>query len=273
MRKNNIDIKLIITKKKDKINTDYVDLKKEFKKIKVIFDRDFKKKSTISYLKRYKINLILCLGWSHIIQTKILKSTKYGAIGHHPTLLPNNKGKHPLIWSKFLGLKSFGSTFFFLSDKIDQGKLIMQNKIKILKSDDSNKMLIKLNKILEYQIPKIFKNFFVLAKNSKKIKGVGNYWRKRYFVDGKIDFRMSAEAIDRLIKALAPPYACSHVEKDYKIYKIEKSKVIYNNSSSLVPGRILKIKKNSLVVKCYKNAIELYNQKLCTRCRNSKYLF
>ena len=134
-------------------------------------------------------------------------------------------------------------------------------------------MLKKLNKMLEYQIPKLFKNFFILVKNSKKIKGTSNYWRKRYFFDGKIDFRMTAEAIDRLVKALAPPYACSHVEKDYKIYKIEKSKIIYNKSKSFVPGRILKIKKNSLIVKCYKDAIELYNQKLCFYCSNSQYLF
>ena len=30
---------------------------------------------------------------------------------------------------------------------------------------------------------------------------------------------MTAEAIDRLVKALAPPYACSHVEKMTKFLK------------------------------------------------------
>ena len=110
------------------------------------------------YLKKLKFDLILCM-WDggHIIQTKILKLTKYGAIGHHPTLLPSNRGKHPLIWSKFLG-ENFGSSFF-LTNVVDQGKIILKDKIKIEKSDDSQQILKKLYKVLDYQIPKLFKNF------------------------------------------------------------------------------------------------------------------
>lgn len=273
MKKNNIKIDLIVTKKKDSINTDYVNLKKEFKNYKVIYDKELKKKSTILYLKKLKFDLILCMGWSHIIQTKILKLTKYGAIGHHPTLLPSNRGKHPLIWSKFLGLENFGSSFFFLTNVVDQGKIILKDKIKIEKSDDSQQILKKLYKVLDYQIPKLFKNFSNLIKKSKRVRGADNYWRKRYFFDGKIDFRMTAEAIDRLVKALAPPYACSHVEKNDKIFKIKKSKVVKNKIKNLVPGKILKIKKNSLIVKCYEDSIELFDKKLCNYCNKSKYLF
>ena len=74
------------------------------------------------------------------------------------------------------------------------------------------------------------------------MKGVKNYWRKRYYFDGKIDFRMSAQAVDRLVKALAPPYACSHVEKNNKIFKIIKSKIIKNKTTNLIPGKILRVK-------------------------------
>ena len=45
MRKNNINIKLIITKKKDEVNSDYVNLRKEFSKIKLVYDKDLKKKN------------------------------------------------------------------------------------------------------------------------------------------------------------------------------------------------------------------------------------
>ena len=47
MRKNNINIKLIITKKKDEVNSDYVNLRKEFSKIKLVYDKDLKKKKYI----------------------------------------------------------------------------------------------------------------------------------------------------------------------------------------------------------------------------------
>ena len=72
MRKNNIDIKLIITKKKDEVNSDYVNLRKEFSKIKLVYDKDLKKKNTYLLLKKLKINFIFCMGWSHIIPYKII---------------------------------------------------------------------------------------------------------------------------------------------------------------------------------------------------------
>ena len=273
MRKNNINIKLIITKKKDEVNTDYVNLRKEFSKIKLVYDKDLKKKTTHLLLKKLNINLIFCMGWSHIIPYKIINLPKHGIIGHHPTFLPQNRGKHPLIWSKFLGLENFGSTFFFLTNVIDYGKIILRKKIKIKKSDDSAQMFQKLFKSLEFQIPYLIENFKYLSKKKINMKGVKNYWRKRYYFDGKIDFRMSAQAVDRLVKALAPPYACSHVEKNNKIFKIIKSKIIKNKTTNLIPGKILRIKNDSLIVKCYTDAIELYSKKLCSYSRNSKYIF
>jgi len=35
-----------------------------------------------------------------------------GVVGFHPAALPANRGRHPLIWALFLGLKKTASTFF-----------------------------------------------------------------------------------------------------------------------------------------------------------------
>ena len=69
-------------------------------------------------------------------------------------MLPNNRGKHPIIWSIVLGLKSSGSTFFIMSKKIDYGKIIDQKKIKILKNDDAKKLYDKITKkhVLKFQL-------------------------------------------------------------------------------------------------------------------------
>ena len=71
-------------------------------------------------------------------------------------MLPNNRGKHPIIWSIVLGLKLTGSTFFIMSKKIDYGKIIDQKKIKILKNDDAKKLYNKITKKACTQVPIIF---------------------------------------------------------------------------------------------------------------------
>ena len=36
-----------------------------------------------------------------------------GVLGFHPSELPKNRGRHPLIWALALGLKKSASTFFY----------------------------------------------------------------------------------------------------------------------------------------------------------------
>ena len=57
-------------------------------------------------------DLIICVGWSQILKSEILNIPKLGVIGFHPSKLPENRGKHPIIWSLVLGKKETASTFF-----------------------------------------------------------------------------------------------------------------------------------------------------------------
>jgi len=266
------DLEFIISKKNDGINSDYEDLKKLFgKKTKVIHDKFLNKKETINFLKQSKVDLIFCIGWSHIINSKILKIPKFGVIGHHPSYLPFNRGKHPIIWAKFLGLKYFGSSFFFMTEKIDHGIIIDRKKIAILNNENASDLFLKLKKKIKKQIEnlKIKKND--LKKNKKKIKN-GNYWRKRNLEDGRIDFRMSAFAVHNLIQALTKPYPGAYVKLKNKEYSIFKSEIITNKKSFLIPGQIIKKSKKFLIIKCYKDSIKIFNKSLCIKSRNKKYL-
>ncbi len=266
------DMKFIISKKNDGINSDYEDLEKFFgKKTKVIHDKNINKKNTINFLKQSKVDLIFCIGWSHIINSKILKIPKFGVIGHHPSYLPHNRGKHPIIWAKFLGLKYFGSSFFYMTEKIDQGIIIDRKKIAILKNENAADLFFKLKKIIKKQIEnlKIKKNKLKIDK--KKIK-YGNYWRKRNLEDGGIDFRMSAFAVHNLIQALTKPYPGAYVKIKNIKYNIYKSEIITNKKQFLIPGEIIKKSKNFLIIKCYKDSIKIFNKSLSMKYRNKKYL-
>ena len=68
----------------------------------------------------------MCVGWSKLIKKEILNIPKKGFIGYHPSLLPKNRGRHPLIWAKILGLKKTEATFFMLNDKAETGEIISQ---------------------------------------------------------------------------------------------------------------------------------------------------
>ena len=56
-------------------------------------------------------DVIFCFGWSRLIREPLLSLTPLGVIGFHPTALPSNRGRHPIIWALVLGLDKTASTF------------------------------------------------------------------------------------------------------------------------------------------------------------------
>ena len=89
----------------------------------------------ISFINSKNPDIIYCFGWSHILPKNILSIPKHGVIGFHPAELPNNRGRHPIIWALFLGLKQTASTFFVMDEGADTGDIISQEKIKIIEDN------------------------------------------------------------------------------------------------------------------------------------------
>ena len=111
---NNFNICGVITKRTSKFNADFKDLTQLCVKNNVpyFYDEKLNKYGKEEFINEKKPDIIYCFGWSFLLPSTILKSAKHGVIGFHPTLLPDNRGRHPLIWALFLGLKKTGSTFF-----------------------------------------------------------------------------------------------------------------------------------------------------------------
>ena len=246
----------IITKKKS-WNSDFVNLSKIYLKKKIPYIYwDKGQGQVIHWAKKLKPDLFFCFGWSEIIKNKLLKIPKISTVGFHPTLLPLNRGRHPIIWTIFLGLKKTGSTFFEIkNENVDSGPIISQKKILLKQNDNATSLYQKILKVSEKQIPKII-NYFKIQKKKKTFNNLINinYWRKRDFKDEIIDWRMSSETIFKLVQSLQYPYKLSYFKFDNKIYKVERAKVLKkNNINSIVnlePGKIIKKGKTYFDVKC-----------------------
>ena len=71
-----------------------------------------------------------------------------------------------------------------------------------------------------------------IKKTKKKIKKT-NYWRKRNFSDGCIDWRMSAISIYNMIRALDKPYIGSYFFFKKRKITVWKSKIIRFNLKNI----------------------------------------
>ena len=108
------DIVGIVTRKESPINSDFIDLTpigKEFG-IPTKYTNDINDTETLSWIRELAPDILMCFGWSALIKKELLELPPMGVVGFHPALLPNNRGRHPLIWAKVLGLEKSGNTFF-----------------------------------------------------------------------------------------------------------------------------------------------------------------
>ena len=253
-------ISCVITKKKSTFNSDFKDLSIIASKNKIpsFYSTDINSKKTISQIRLINPELIVCVGWSQILSNKILDIPKYGVIGYHPSKLPINRGRHPIIWSLVLGLSDIGSTFFMMDKLADNGEIISQKNIKILEIDNAKSLYEKLIKISKKQVADI--KIQILRKKFTKIKQSrknGNTLRKRTNADGIIDWRMDSTSIYNLIRALTSPYIGAHfiyMGKEIKVWRATKHT---ESNLNVEPGKVLVSNKSLVKIKCGIGSISL----------------
>ena len=194
---------------------------------------------------------------------EILSIPKIGTVGFHPAELPKNRGRHPLIWALFLGLKQTASTFFWIDEGVDSGDILSQKIVPIYYEDDANSLYERITDVALEQIEEFTSELERgIIKRIPQDKSKANYWRKRSAIDGIIDFRMSSRAVYNLVRALTRPYPGAEIfykGKPYKVWKVKEVKVDLPN---IEPGKVLKKEGKQILVKCYDNAVLLLEHEL-----------
>lgn len=185
----------------------------------------------VDWIKSLKADCIYCFGWHDLIPKEVLECVPY-VVGFHPAMLPKNRGCNPITWALALGLKETGSTFFKMTSKIDAGDIISQKKVKIKRSDNAQSLYHRIVEVARTQIKD-------LDGNGVPQRGLANYWRRRTDADSCIDWRMSADSIYNLVRALAPPYCGAHYIKDGKKIKVSRVKIV-RVPRNLTPGSLFK---------------------------------
>ncbi len=260
-----VQIEGIVTKKSSTFNSDFVDLSKIAisENIPFIYTQNINSSETQNWIAEKKPDIICCFGWSQILKAELLNIPPKGVIGYHPSMLPQNRGRHPLIWAMALGLKETGSTFFKMDEGTDTGDILSQKVFPIFYEDYAIDVYERMTSTallqLEELIPALIEEKVIERPQNDKN---ANSWRKRDKEDGKIDFRMSSNSIYNLVRALSKPYIGAHFvhqNHEYKVWSALEENCSFRNTE---PGKILDIKSKKILVKTGENAIWLVDHEM-----------
>ncbi len=155
--KKKFKIQLIISDKKKAIGIKYSKIYNIEKKIFKFDKKKIEEKKILKFINKKNIKLICLAGFMKILSSYFIRNFKGKIINIHPSLLPKYKGLNThkrVIKNKE---KFSGCTVHFVNSKLDSGKIILQKKVRVFKSDTYKKLAKKVLKQEHLLYPKALK--------------------------------------------------------------------------------------------------------------------
>ncbi len=250
----------VCTLKESNFNADHSDLSAVCNErcIPCVYATDINSESALQWVAEKRPDVIFCFGWSRLLQRKLLNLAPLGVVGFHPTALPANRGRHPLIWALALGLKETASTFYFMDERADGGDILSQEKIAIDENDNAGSLYEKVTVCALGQIrsfvPQLASGSFPKVAQDEQYAST---WRKRKKADGQIDWRMSSRGVHNLVRALTKPYVGAHFLHRGREIKIWVTELVADLPKNVEPGKIIELSAGGPVVKCGEHGVRL----------------
>ena len=160
LKKSPISINLIVSNDSKSKGLQYG---KIFKIKKKIFDykkKHIDEKKILFELKKNRIDLICLAGFMKILSKTFINNFNGKILNIHPSLLPKFKGLNTHERAIKNKEKYSGCTVHFVNSKLDSGKIILQDKVRINKNETpktlAKKILAKEHKLYPKAILKVF---------------------------------------------------------------------------------------------------------------------
>ena len=129
-----------------------------------------------------------------------LPSAAVMTINVHPTLLPEGRGPTPLSHLILQYPQHAGVTFHKLSQRFDEGDIILQAPMTLDEHESLESLMVKLN----YSIPQLLQQLLAdlpqLYQNARP-QAEGSYWPKLTDQDRIINWQQGIDEIQRMIRA------------------------------------------------------------------------
>ena len=204
-----------------------------------------------NFIKSLKPDIVIVVAYGKIIPKRFLNIPRFGFINVHASLLPRWRGAAP-IQRSIMNLDSeTGISIMKISEHLDSGPILSQDKIKINQNIDSlilSKLLSQLGaKSLISALEKIEKGE---ANFRPQDHEMATYAKKISKSEAKINWNESARKVLAKVNGLNPnPGAWFEINKER--YKVWRAKI------SSLNGQAGKIVHEKLIIACKEKSIEI----------------
>ena len=196
--------------------------------------RHINDQTAIDKIQELEIDWLFIIGWSQIAGPQILKAARGAAIGIHPTLLPEGRGRAAIPWAIIKQLPKTGITMFKLDKGVDTGDIIAQKELKLPPDVDATWLYRRINdlhiELIKETLPRMVAGALILRPQDES---KATYWEGRGPEDGRLDLHGSVTDAERLVRAVTNPYPGAFFDLNGNRTKVWKAKVVSQKTNGL----------------------------------------
>jgi methionyl-tRNA formyltransferase len=182
---------------------------------------------------------LFVIGLSQLVPIELRQIARIGAVGFHPTPLPEGRGRAPVAWT-ILKQRQAAANLFYLTDEPDAGDIIGQRPVPVYQDDYAGDLIARTNMVFEQMVADLSPAFVVgNVPRTPQDHSKATYYERRRPEDGKIDWTDSADDIYRLVRAVSHPYPGAFTFMGNKKILIWRARPILGKGDEVSAGRIL----------------------------------
>jgi methionyl-tRNA formyltransferase len=181
-------------------------------------------------------DLIVVAAYGKILPKQILDIPRFGCINAHASLLPKYRGAAPIQRALLNGEKQTGVTIMFMNEGMDTGDILLQKKIIISPSDNTETLHDKLSKLsAKLLVETVAQIEQGTCSGTPQDDTKATYAPMLKKSDGLVDWTRSAEEINNMTRAMNPwpgVYVFINISGKNKRLRIFKTEVFDRSAYS-----------------------------------------
>jgi len=223
---------------------------------------NFKEQEAQQQLASYNADVMVVVAYGLLLPEIILTTPKLGCINVHGSILPKWRGAAPIQRSLEAGDPETGVTLMQMDKGLDTGDMILTARCKITPSDTSASLYEKLANLG----PSTLLETLLLMSTGKYPRipqddEASTYAAKLEKSEAELDWQLSAEQLDRKIRAYIPWPVAQFTFTDEKAIdqriRVWQASLVAINCKNKVAGTIISVDKHGVIVATKENAIRL----------------
>lgn len=182
---------------------------------------------------------VVISSFNRILSPEVISLSRFVNVHYSP--LPRYRGRANVNWALINGEPTAAVSIHAVAPGLDSGNLLYQEEIPIQPIDTASSLYERLNAIQERVLASVLLRMLEGDSGRLQDENRATYGCTRVPEDGEVDWRSSTVAIDRLIRALAPPFPGAFTHFEGRQLTISRAAPVSDAPvyQGRVPGRVI----------------------------------